>query len=61
MFQTVKENLIDEKRFSKRNRILRAAAYVLRLIENCRTKQISKGELTIEKLLKAETFLFRQV
>ena len=62
LFQTtVKENLIDEKRFSKWNRILRATAYVLRFIKNCRTKQISKGELIIEELLKAENFLFRQV
>lgn len=57
---TFKENLINENRYSKWTKMLKATAYVFRFIENCKMKNKVKENLTLEELLKAEHFLFQQ-
>ncbi|XP_075157949.1 uncharacterized protein LOC142231217 [Haematobia irritans] len=54
------QKLINEFRFSKWNRMLRAVAYSMRFVKNCREKIRIKGELSQEELLKAEICLYRQ-
>lgn len=55
------EFLVAPTRFSKWNRMLRATAYILRLIFNCKTKNYKKKtSLTQEVLRMAQSYLFRQ-
>ncbi|XP_075155417.1 uncharacterized protein LOC142228787 [Haematobia irritans] len=52
--------LINEFCFSKWNRMLRAVAYSIRFVRNCKEEIRIKGELSQEELLKAEISLYRQ-
>ncbi|XP_062714134.1 uncharacterized protein LOC134290921 [Aedes albopictus] len=52
--------LIDVRRFSNWNRLLRTTAYLLRAVKMFRTRGQS-GPLTSEELLQAESLLWRQV
>lgn len=58
-----KENNIipDVNRFSKWLRLLRSTAYVLRMINFLKTREMVKGELSIAELDSAENILFKKV
>ena len=54
---------IPFENFSSYQRLLHVSAYVLRFIENCCSKKMSRrvGELTAEEVKKAEIILIKQM
>ncbi len=53
--------VIDCKRFSSYERLLRVTAYVIRFIRNCQTKCKTKDELTTAERQKAEIYWIRDI
>ncbi|XP_036348065.1 uncharacterized protein LOC118757462, partial [Rhagoletis pomonella] len=58
------DEVVEVKRFSKWNRIVRTTAFVLRFIENLKSRvrgqDVQSGELIQEEIIKAEHVLYRQ-
>lgn len=54
-------NQIKFQNYSNYNRIVRAAAYVLRFVRMCRTKTKIKGPFSCEDIEEAERFVVKQI